>query len=110
MSGFSKKLKIRIVTIVIVAMCVMNFSPMTAYASEAGAFERSTMTVDGREHEAIRYNGGEPFVLELQFDGFTAELANTHFNVFFSRDGFGSVTATGSAVTGYGNANLCGDY
>ena len=110
MSGFSKKLKIRIVTMVIVAMCVMNFSPMTAYASEAGAFERSTMTVDGREHEAIRYNGGEPFVLELQFDGFTAELANTHFNVFFSRDGFGSVTATGSAVTWYGNANLCGDY
>ena len=34
MGGFSKNLKIRIVMIVIVAMCVMNFSPMAAYASE----------------------------------------------------------------------------
>lgn len=110
MSGFSKRLKIRIVTMVIVAMCVMNFSPMTAYASEGSAFDRATMTVDGREYEAIRYRGEEPFVLELQFFGFAAELANTHFNVFFDREGFGSVTVTGASVTWYGNANPCGDY
>ncbi len=110
MSGFSKKLKIRIVTMVIVAMCVMNFSPMTAYASEPDAFAGTTMVVDNVEREAIRYSGEGPFVLELVVAGFTGELANTRFNVFFGRDGFGSITATGSAVSWLGPANLSGDY
>lgn len=110
MGGFSKNLKIRIVTIVIVAMCVMNFSPMAAYASEGAAFEKAVMTINGREQGAIRHRGDEPFVLDLQFEGFTGELGNINVNAFFDKEGFASITATGSAVGKYINANDNGNY
>ena len=110
MGGFSKNLKIRIVTIVIVAMCVMNFSPMAAYASEGAVFEKAVMTINGREQGAIRHRGDEPFVLDLQFEGFTGELGNINVNAFFDKEGFASITATGSAVGKYINANDNGSY
>ena len=107
MGGFSKNLKIRIVMIVIVAMCVMNFSPMAAYASEGAAFEKAVMTINGREQGAIRHRGDEPFVLDLQFEGFTGELGNINVNAFFDKEGF---AATGAAVGKYINANDNGNY
>ena len=110
MGGFSKNLKIRIVMIVIVAMCVMNFSPMAAYASEGAAFEKAVMTINGREQGAIRHRGDEPFVLDLQFEGFTGELGNINVNAFFDKEGFASITATGAAVGKYINANDNGNY
>ena len=110
MGGFSKNLKIRIVMIVIVAMCVMNFSPMAAYASEGAAFEKAVMTINGREQGAIRHWGDEPFVLDLQFEGFTGELGNINVNAFFDKEGFASITATGAAVGKYINANDNGNY
>ncbi len=110
MGGFSKNLKIRIVMIVIVAMCVMNFSPMAAYASEGVAFEKAVMTINGREQGAIRHRGDEPFVLDLQFEGFTGELGNINVNAFFDKEGFASITATGAAVGKYINANDNGNY
>ncbi len=110
MGGFSKNLKIRIVMIVIVAMCVMNFSPMAAYASEGAAFEKAVMTISGREQGAIRHRGDEPFVLDLQFEGFTGELGNINVNAFFDKEGFASITATGAAVGKYINANDNGNY
>ncbi len=110
MGGFSKNLKIRIVMIVIVAMCVMNFSPMAAYASEGAAFEKAVMTINGREQGAIRHRGDEPFVLDLQFEGFTGELGNINVNAFFDKEGFASITATGAAVGKYINANDNGSY
>ena len=110
MGGFSKNLKIRIVMIVIVAMCVMNFSPMAAYASEGAAFEKAVMTINGREQGAIRHRGDEPFVLDLQFEGFTGELGNINVNAFFDKEGFASITATVAAVGKYINANDNGHY
>ena len=110
MGGFSKNLKIRIVMIVIVAMCVMNFSPMAAYASEGAAFKKAVMTINGREQGAIRHRGDEPFVLDLQFEGFTGELGNINVNAFFDKEGFASITATGAAVGKYINANDNGNY
>ncbi len=110
MGGFSKNLKIRIVMIVIVAMCVMNFSPMAAYALEGAAFEKAVMTINGREQGAIRHRGDEPFVLDLQFEGFTGELGNINVNAFFDKEGFASITATGAAVGKYINANDNGNY
>ena len=96
--------------IVIVAMCVMNFSPMAAYASEGAAFEKAVMTINGREQGAIRHRGDEPFVLDLQFEGFTGELGNINVNAFFDKEGFASITATGAAVGKYINANDNGNY